>query len=69
MFNRRSAYKVNFVSDLHGKKSKTKEQKKEPYLCVSCNRVWQYTENYISTDYIPDFPKMGCYKHTCRGCR
>ena len=41
----------------------------EPFLCKSCNRVWQPLRDYGNfSDYLIGFPKIGCTKKTCTKC-
>ena len=41
----------------------------EPYICTSCNKVWQNAgESGDYMEYIFDFPKRGCSKKICKRC-
>ena len=44
-------------------------KKEEPYLCLDCRQVWQYTENHLHVEYIGDFPKYGCTPRICDICK
>lgn len=72
----RTDYKINRLS-LIQKVKKKKYEKKEPYHCSKCNKVWQVHSNITITkthdrlvpEYLIGFPKFGCTKRTCILCK
>ena len=68
-----SSVKVVYTSPFEKRIGKRQYEKVgiiEPYICPSCNRIWQHagaTNDYM--EYIVDFPKRGCSKNTCKRCR
>ena len=44
-------------------------KKEEPFICLGCNQVWQFTEHNLTVDYIIGFPKYGCTERLCRLCK
>ncbi len=51
------------------KKRKKRYKSTEPYLCKTCDRVWQSTVNCIYVEYVFDFPKYGCSIRECKSCK
>ena len=67
MINSRLNIKINNESDI--KELKRKPYKSgAPWLCTTCKRVWQHTNNFTYIEYVVDFPKYGCTKRVCREC-
>ena len=76
-YSNRDNFKVNDVSDIQKIKRKT-YMRTEPFVCPKCNRAWQHYPGYhgvptnrdpILVDYLEGFPKTGCSKNICKGCK
>ena len=63
--------RINYDDGTRRKNHPTKKyyKKEEPFLCIHCNKVWQYTDNYLYTEYVIDFPRYGCTKKPCKNCK
>ena len=72
----RTDFKINRLS-LIQKVKKKKYEKKEPYHCQECSKVWQVHSNITLTkshdklvpEYLTGFPKLGCTKRICILCK
>ena len=72
----RTDFKINRLS-LIQKVKKKKYEKKEPYYCPKCNKIWQVHSNITETkshdkmvpQYLTGFPKFGCTKRICILCK
>jgi len=51
------------------KRVKKYYRREEPFLCLECNKAWQFTTNYFFIEYITGFPTIGCTRKTCRNCK
>ena len=45
-----------------------KYNKGEPYWCKTCDRAWQYQVQFSHSQYLQDFPKLGCTVKMCYFC-
>ena len=74
MIDRETDFKINNNPPLK-KGTKKNYNKQEPFLCVGCKKVWQpstyyyYKHDQTRPEYLPYFPKYGCYELICKNCK